>query len=75
MYGQGASKYDEETLQEWQSRGVAASKAAKQRDWTAACLEFEACVSLRPDWEKGVTCLLKARAKRSEAAWLSLRSR
>jgi len=68
MYGQGASKYDEETLQEWQSRGVAASKAAKQRDWTAACLEFEACVSLRPDWEKGVACLLKARSKRREAA-------
>ena len=24
-----------------------------RRDWPAACAQFEACVSLRPDWDKG----------------------
>ena len=62
-YGKGASKYSEETLVEWKERGLAASEAAKRKDWDLAATEFTACVSLRPDWEKGHACLQKAKEK------------
>ena len=62
-YGAGASGYAEATLQEWKEHGLSAADAAKRRDWPMAVAEFEACVSLRPDWEKGHQCLAKAREK------------
>lgn len=62
-YGHGASKYTEGVLADWKAHGEAASAAAKRKDWSTAAAEFELCVSLRPDWEKGQHCLAKAKAK------------
>lgn len=67
-YGAGASRHSEEVLQEWMEEGVAGAEAARQRDWRSAEAHFERCVALRPEWEKGVRCLERARQKRAGAA-------
>jgi hypothetical protein len=63
-YGVGASAYDEPMLRTWRRGGEEAARAAKARDWPTAIALFARCVQLRPDWEKGVTLLERARAAR-----------
>ena len=68
QYGHGASAYEPAVLEEWKVRGQRAAQAAKAQDWNTACEEFERCVHLRPDWDKGHKCLARASKKKSEAA-------
>jgi len=68
QYGRGASAYEPAVLEEWKERGQLATQAVLAHDWRAACAEFERCVDLRPDWDKGHTCLARASKKKSEAA-------
>ena len=67
-YGRGASAHTEETLEQWREAGVAATDAARRREWEAAVTHFETCVALRPDWEKNRQCLERARQKAQAAA-------